>query len=95
MDEQIELARRISFAEFKRATHHKSVEFSWIPANGTGKKEFKTKKFYCNKDSRIKMLSMPYFMLDSEAVFYKADEFNYRARSQFGITLFRVLQEAN
>ena len=44
---------KISFAEFKRRTHHKKVKFNFFSKNGNVK-EFSSEKFYCNKDSRIR-----------------------------------------
>lgn len=82
----------ISFAEFKRQTHHKKVKFQFHAKNGTVK-TFETDKFYCNKDSRIKMLSMPKFMLDLKNEFYKTDT-GFLAISEFGETTFQVIEYA-
>lgn len=97
MDEQIVLVKSISFAEFKRATHHRNVDYTWIPMLGkhTNAKgyirAFSAKKFYCNKDYKSGMLSMPSFMLDIDTAFYRASANEFRAKSEFGTTQFRII----
>ena len=97
MDEQIVLVKSISFAEFKKATHHKGVDYTWIPMLGKHKtangctRAFSSKEFYCNKDYKSKMFSMPSFMLDIETQFYRVDADNLRAKSELGAMQFRII----
>lgn len=93
MDEQSALGRQISFSEFKKATHHKGVDYVWTPNMKGGVRAFSAKKFYCNKDYKSGMLSMPKFMLAMETTFYRAGENEFRARSEFGTTSFRIISE--
>ena len=61
---------KISLYAFKKATHHKKVNWVWNKVDGSKVKEFSSDKFYCNKESRLNMLSMPRFNLSSECEFF-------------------------
>lgn len=85
------MEQEISFNEFTRRTRHKKVAYRWTEKNGVRVKEFQSDRFYCNKDSRIKMLSMPRFMLSSDTKFYESNGIIIGV-SEFGTTEFRVME---
>ena len=84
---------KISFAQFKRDTKHKKVDYVWENKDKRIRKEFSTDRFYCNPFGKgnFKLLSMPRFNLSRENEFFKIDDSTYRAVSEHGETEFKVV----
>jgi hypothetical protein len=87
--EQIQISE-ISFNKFRELTYHKRVYFYFKKyADGTVK-EFHTDKFYCNKYKGI--LSLPKFILSDTAKFYSINSDTFKAVSEFGETVFEIME---
>ena len=84
------MSTEIRYNQFKNLTRHKKVRYTFFKGNGQ-KKEFETDKFYCNKDSRIKMYSMPKFMLGLTGSFFQESENKFFYQSEHGKTEFEVV----
>lgn len=80
---------KISLTQFKKETYHEPMKYKFYKKDG-GVKEFETERFYFNKDYRLKMISMPKFMLGFEGEMFKIDDKNYLWVSECGKTEFTL-----
>lgn len=82
---------KISFNAFKKETHHKEINFNFVPHDkNKPRKEFKSNKFYCNKYKGI--LSLPSFVLSDNGEFFQISNTEYCYNSEFGTTFFYIIE---
>ncbi len=81
---------QISFSQFKKETNHKHVKFTWQSKRDNDRTfESETEKFYCNKYKD--QLSLPKFGMSSKQTWTKVKPNIYKAESEYGFTVFEVL----
>ena len=85
---------KISFYKFKKETNHKHVKFTWSDKTGKKIKAFESEKFYCNVYGKDQ-LSLPKFGMSKNQEWTQIDSKNFKAVSEYGSTVFEVIDHAN
>lgn len=86
------MTEKISLYKFKELIKGKKVKYFFRGNNGQVK-EFETDRFYCNSYKGV--LSMPKFCLSSNSQFFKLDDKNFKAVTEFGETGFIIQDGKN